>query len=239
MRVEMYSTHQGLRVAELRGKTVVVVDALRTASTVIQALSQGCREVVPVADVENAMSVLQRYGRAGALLGGARNGNPISGFDLGDSPLEYREEQVRDKVLIYTADNGSAAIEKALSADKLYLGAFLNVSALAEALAGEEEVVLLCAGTAGRFSLDDVLAGGCIIDALSQRTQVELGDLGLMAYRAYRLEGGDLLQSLSATASFTQLQAQGYGEDIAFCLRVDALPVVPVLRDNVFVQFSH
>ena len=70
------------------GKTTVVIDVLRASSTIVAALSNGAREVVPVATVEFAVKVSGGMFGGQTLLGGERNTKKIEGFALGNSPLE-------------------------------------------------------------------------------------------------------------------------------------------------------
>src|SRR5207244_368249 len=72
--------------ARLAGATVLVVDVLRASTTIIAALAAGCAGVTPVADPVEAR---RRAAADGALLAGERRGEPIAGFDLGNSPLEF------------------------------------------------------------------------------------------------------------------------------------------------------
>jgi phosphosulfolactate phosphohydrolase-like enzyme len=61
---------------------VVVVDVLRATSTMVEALANGARAIVPVATVDEAARMAQNIGRDTVLLCGERKGLPIEGFDL-------------------------------------------------------------------------------------------------------------------------------------------------------------
>src|SRR3989442_13873822 len=76
---------------DLKNTTAVVFDVLRATSTILTALAHGAREIYPVRTIEEAFA-LQSAQMPGALLGGERHGEKIDGFDLGNSPLEYRRE---------------------------------------------------------------------------------------------------------------------------------------------------
>ena len=75
-------------------KTTVVIDVLRASSTIINALSNGAKEVIPVATVEFAVKVSGGMFGGQTLLGGERNTKKIEGFALGNSPLEYSKDVV-------------------------------------------------------------------------------------------------------------------------------------------------
>jgi len=91
------------------GKTTVVIDVLRASTTIIQALQNGAREVIPVASVEFAVKVSGGMFGGQTLLGGERNTKKLEGFALGNSPFEYTPEVVSGKTIILFTTNGSKA----------------------------------------------------------------------------------------------------------------------------------
>ncbi len=116
------------------GKTTVVIDVLRASTTIIQALQNGAREVIPVASVEFAVKVSGGMFGGQTLLGGERNTKKLEGFALGNSPLEYIPEVVSGKTIILFTTNGSKAIVKAKFSDNLFIAAFTNLNAMADHL---------------------------------------------------------------------------------------------------------
>ena len=90
--------------AALAGGVVVVIDLLRATTTIVHALGNGARAVVPAASVEEAHAVSLRWPAGERLLGGERHGVTIAGFDLDNSPFSYSAEQVRGKTIIFTTN---------------------------------------------------------------------------------------------------------------------------------------
>jgi 2-phosphosulfolactate phosphatase len=87
---------------ELNG-AVVVIDVLRSFTTIAYAFAQGAREVIPVDSVEAARELRARHPDAlavGALGGGA----PAPGLDIGNSPAKVAALDLSGRPLIqYTA----------------------------------------------------------------------------------------------------------------------------------------
>ena len=79
------------------GKTTVVIDVLRATSTIVTAINNGAKEVVPVASVEFAVKVSGGMFGGQTLLGGERNTKKIEGFALGNSCLLYTSPSPRDR----------------------------------------------------------------------------------------------------------------------------------------------
>ncbi len=87
---------------ELNG-AVVVIDVLRSFTTIAYAFAQGAREVIPVDSVEAARELRARHPDAltvGALGGGA----PAPGLDIGNSPAKVAALDLGGRLIIqYTA----------------------------------------------------------------------------------------------------------------------------------------
>ena len=136
------------------GKTTVVIDLLRASTTIIQALQNGAREVIPVASVEFADKVSGGMFGGQTLLGGERNTKKLEGFALGNSPLEYAPEVVGGRTIILFTTNGSKAIVKAKFSENLFIAAFTNLNTLANHLIKlDKEFEILCSGRGNYFSM--------------------------------------------------------------------------------------
>lgn len=235
MNVSVYMLPSALSNKDVAGKAVVVIDALRMTSVAITALANGASGLLAVGQVDEALSY--RESMPGALLGGERNGLLIPGFDLDNSPLSYTAQRVGGKRVIMTTTNGTRAILAADAARRVLLGAYINASAVADALINEENVAILCAGTAQRFSMEDVVAGGSIISRLQERVEtIHLDDAAQAALRLYRGARQNLKEALSTTHHYNVMRAGGQQADIDYCIREDALAVVPELKSDGFFR---
>jgi 2-phosphosulfolactate phosphatase len=201
---------------EVAADVGVVVDVLRASSTIAQALAAGYRRVLCCAEIEDARAL--RAATPSSLVGGERDAVRIDGFDVGASPREFLEARAR--TLILSTTNGTRAIlETARRCERVLLGSLLNLSAVAEA-AGDEDVVVVCAGFQGGFALDDAYCAGRIVQLLGgERTHAATAAALLARAFPSALDG---------------LNARTYGppgleEDIEYCAREDVLAVVPKL----------
>jgi 2-phosphosulfolactate phosphatase len=91
MYLETYETYKAVPDKKLKNKTVVVIDTLRTSSVITTALANGAKEVIPVVEIEDAIELARRLESNSFLLGGERSGAKIEGFDLSNSPFEYKQ----------------------------------------------------------------------------------------------------------------------------------------------------
>ena len=232
MHIQVFDSVERADRAALAGRTAVVIDVLRATSVMVTALCHGARRILPVVDVDQA-EALARGRMPRPLLGGERGGVTRPGYALSNSPAEYPADRVAGREIVISTTNGTRAIDLAAGADKLFLACYGNVSAVAEALlARGQDVVILCAGTAGRFSLDDILCAGALIDALAARGAISLEDVGQACLMCYRGCAGRELEALDSCAHAAKLRRIGYGADIALCFTKDVFRGVPVFEDG-------
>ncbi|MEO0085514.1 MAG: 2-phosphosulfolactate phosphatase [candidate division WOR-3 bacterium] len=233
MRVDVFATPAGLP-AVIQDSTAVMIDVFRASTTITTALAAGARCVLPVTDVEQAVRLVEPYRSDEAVLGGERDSLRIDGFTLGNSPAEYSRDAVAGRVVVFTTTNGTAALDAIAGARRVLVGSFLNLAALVATLAGETEVAVVCAGNAGRFSLEDFACAGALVARLAPRT-TRLGDGALAARTVWRGLGRSLSRNLLATEHARRLAQLGFGADLELALRIDSIPVVPRLVEGRLV----
>lgn len=230
MNLKLWPTVNFINEEELRGKTVVVIDVLRATSVITTALYNGARDVTVKVEVEEALKLKNNE----TLLGGERRALKIEGFDLSNSPLEYTREKIENKRIVLTTTNGTKTIHRAAPADKIYIGSILNGRAVGEILAREGmDAIIICAGTQGKFSLDDFICAGKIIYDVINIKQIEMDDFAASAYMAYRDNKNDLISYIKMASHYNYLISIGLEEDIKYCFTEDIIELVPQVSNGV------
>lgn len=236
MRIDAYFTVAEFGPAVVDETTVVVIDVLRATTTIVEALANGAAGIYPTDSIEDAVKLAQSLGRDDTVLCGERKGVKIEGFDLGNSPREFTREAVEGKRLVMSTTNGTRALGVAHESARLLTCAFTNLGAVAEAIAGDAEVVLLCAGREDRFSIDDALCAGYLIQRIAGAVEEEhlLNDAG-QAARALAGARRPSKRFLKATTDGRALVELGFEEDLDFCAEVDRHDIVPEMRDQAIM----
>lgn len=212
----------------------IVIDMLRATSVIVTALKNGAKEVVPVLSVEEALKFKQED--SACVLGGERKGIKIDGFDAGNSPLEYSEDYIRGKSLIITTSNGTRAIRGCRGARNILIGSMLNgASAARKAAADEADISIVCAGTLGKFSLDDFLCAGYIIDEILKLHQYELDDISFLAHHTFVENRYNIDKFIYNAYHSRYLKSIGMEEDIKYCCSLGITDIVPVYKDGAIV----
>ena len=241
MRVQVFDQPRSVSEAQLHNRTVIVIDLLRATTTITTAIENGAKQVIPAKDPGEAIALYGSLGRGETLLGGERGGLKLPDFHFGNSPLEYSAAAVKEKTVILATTNGTNTILTARNAARVLMGCMRNRTAVAkEALSGEEEmdIVILCAGTEGMFSADDICCAGAIVSAIMAETagreDISYNDLALVSLRIYQ-DWKEGRMDLSSTFHYSRLVGLNFHDDLRFCLTEDASNTVPCYRNGVVV----
>jgi 2-phosphosulfolactate phosphatase len=239
MRIDVYLTPGQIDELQLRDKNVVVIDVLRTGTTIATALSNGAKEVIPVESVEAAVKISASLFGEVVLLGGERGGKIIEGFHLGNSPSEYAESVVKGKSIVFTTTNGALALAKGRYAKQMVIAAFVNIARVVDFIRNlKEDIFILCAGNqsaTGGFSLEDAVCAGMIIHKVEQGSEggIELSDSASGALILYRSFARNISRMLEGSEHGRHLVEIGFKDDLKTCASIDSIPVLPLLSGSV------
>ncbi len=240
MHVEVFLTGYQIDEEDVERRTVVVIDVLRASSTIIAALANGARAVIPVADMDQAGKIAMNLDPSTYLLGGERDGDRIDGYHLGNSPLEYTPDVVKGKTIILNTTNGTRTIWNVRNAQHLVIGGFLNATRVVQFIreAGLD-VTIVCAGRNNRVALDDTLCAGLLLYRLWEGQEpAYVSDAAHIALTQYLHDRDRLADALRHSNHARWLTEKGYGADVEYCLQLDTLPVLPYYRENRLVLYN-
>ncbi len=218
----------------LRGRVVVVVDVLRATSSIVTALAQGVTHLVPVSEVAEC----QALAAEGYLTAAERDGRQVEGVDLGNSPFGYLDGvvAVHGRAVAITTTNGTRALRLSQTADTVVVGAFLNLSAVADFLRRQQkDVVVVCAGWKGNFCLEDTLFGGALAYRLTAEFNTTDYDATLASLDLRQSAQPDVASYLLKSSHVRRLNSLESHKDMAFCVRQDVYDVLPVYREGRIV----
>ncbi len=212
---------------ELTDRVAIVIDVLRATTTVTHALDEGAACVIPVASVDAARMIAHE--RGGSLLCGERGGIRPDGFHLGNSPAEYRRGVVGGKDLVLTTTNGTRALGLCERAFSIFVGALTNLEAVVAAVrSAERDVVLVCSGTDGRVSLEDVICAGLFASRLKPSHDLDDSAMGVMFAGEGAIDRCDGLEgAISSSFHAGRLVDMGFGADVEYASRLGVSDGVP------------
>jgi 2-phosphosulfolactate phosphatase len=236
MNVDIHLLPSAPDLHSLSHRVVVVIDILRATSVIVEAMSQGAREILPVKTVEEAFQLAKTFPPNTTLLGGERESRRIGGFDLGNSPREYQAEIVKGKRLILTTTNGTRAFHAVSHGKKVLVGSFFNIHAVAEqCFKLNQDLLIYPSGDEGDFSLEDTVCGGMLIDRIIKkgRRLFTLTDASQSAHILFQKFEATIVESFYLSQHGRDLVDRGFEEDLPYCAQVDTTNLVPVFEEGV------
>ncbi len=225
----------GMPMVTSSSEVAVVIDVLRATTVMTTALATGALSVITTPSVDDARRIAKAH--PNALLCGERECVRIDGFDLGNSPADYLPSTVKQRTVILTTTNGTAAIAECKNAQTVVAASFLNYQAVLNMLKNKSQVHLVCSGTNGAITLEDTLLAGLFVSAIQQfNPNVELvGDEPRIACQVWRSWFGDatnwsksdLVDCFAQSQGGRNLIAKGFDHDLAHCAVETQLDVLP------------
>ena len=237
LKINLFFTHRHVESElQLKSKNIVVIDVLRTTTTMVVGLANGAKEIIPTEDVATA-GLIGRNSMGQALLCGERNGRIIEGFNLGNSVKEYSKDIVNGKTLIFSSTNGTPALMKAKFAKNCIVLSFANMQRVVDYLVKlNEDFIILCAGKTGEFSIEDTVCAGMLLHRFTKKLgkdSFELSDSALGAMKLFTAYQKDIGGMMHESEHGRFLCSIGFQEDLGECAKVDVCNCLPLMRNGL------
>ena len=171
MKVEILQLIDGAKKA--KGITVII-DVFRAFSLEAYLFSKEVSKIIPIGDAETAYRLKREA--PDFILAGERDGRIMPGFDIGNSPSQINNLNLKGKTVIHTTSAGTQGISNATSADEILGASLVNAKATAKYLKKKapESVSLVCMGLAGKEPTDEDTLCALYIKSLIEDTSLDL-----------------------------------------------------------------
>ena len=193
----------------------VIIDVLRASSTIVTALANGVHEILTVTSIDDALKLKKkRYTTVGE-----RKGVKVPGFDLGNSPVEFLNT-IRNhpiKKIVLTTSNLTRVMAHLKAA---YICSSLNLTAVSEALQGQNVNIVAAGGVHG------------VVEDLGVALAL------MMRLKGIKLQKGLIKKMIAHSYAARYLSDIGYGDDVKFITHVDKYRIVPLYRKGVITVFE-
>lgn len=210
----------------------IVLDIFRATTCIVTSIANGCKKMIPVLSIEEARMIATSQEEP-ALFAGERQSLKLEGCDFGNSPFEFSSAKVQDQTIIMTTSNGTAAIKATEGAQHTLIGSFLNATAVCQqAKQYGKDIIIVCAGTDGMFSLEDTLCAGLLVQLLVVEDEIVLTDSARGALLLYTAAKHALLENAVQSRNGKRLYDMNRLEDIIYCCQIDTVQIVPEYREG-------
>jgi len=210
---------------------VVIVDIFRATTSICSAFYNGAKSVRTVASVQEAKILKSQ----GYLVAAERNVKKCDFADFGNSPFDFTAEKVADKKIIFTTTNGTQAVEIALDADEIIIGAFSNIESLFYyCLNSKKNVLILCSGWNNRFCIEDTLFAAALTEKLLATNQFEYkSDAVKVTLDLWSVAKKNLKTYICDSEHYGRLKNNGLENSVDYCLTENTTPLVPKFDKNL------
>lgn len=234
MKIDIALLPQETKDMDLSNTVCIVLDIFRATTSIVTSMSNGCQMMVPALSFEDAQKVATKMGAV--LFAGERKSIRIEGCSLGNSPFEFCKETVQGKKIVMTTTNGTVAIKSTDGAYRTLIGSFLNANAVcAQAAQYGKDILIVCAGTDGLFSLEDSLCAGLLVQILSAGCGMVLTDSAYGAMLMYAAGQVALGEVAIASRNGQRLRELNLVTDVEYCIKIDTVTVVPQYLDGKII----
>ena len=237
MKLHVLTRKEELDGYRLPGKVVVVLDVLFATTSIAAVLAAGAAEVIPALDGDAARAVAAGRPPGSFALAGELDAETLPGFSH-PTPLALLELPVGERPLIYSTTNGTVALAKAAGASQVYAAALVNGAAVVDRVVRRsqgETVLLVCAGSAAAFNLEDFYGAGHLVSTFTRSAGgCELSDAAQAALLLH--DRCDALSCLSRSRVGRLMLARGLRREVEYAAQQDVLAVVPELLGGRMVS---
>jgi 2-phosphosulfolactate phosphatase len=237
VKIFVYHTPE-LTPTEEAPECAIAVDVLRATSTMATVLAAGGEAVQVFSDLDKLKEVSEKWPAEKRLRAGERGGAKVSGFELGNSPLDCTAELVQGRRLFISTTNGTRALQRIQHAPIVLAAALINRAAVVKFLLEKkpDTIWIVGSGWEGSFSLEDTVCAGAIAHSLWQQTDSSLEELAgndevTSAIALYSQWQNDLLGLFHQASHGKRLLRLECLEDLKYCSQTDILDVLPMQHE--------
>ena len=127
--------------------TIVVIDVLRSFTSAAVALARGARAIYPVESISEAVTLHDRLPNA-LSVGAVGGGDPIPGFDFGNTPSALLTADVAGRDVVMSTAAGVRGLQRFSQGRQLFAASLVCARATARAIraSGAEDVCFIITG---------------------------------------------------------------------------------------------
>lgn len=233
-KVHLVLTKESLRPEHHSDASAIVLDIIFATSSITAALEAGVQRIYPALNLKEAEAIGSRLTSGNWILAGEANAEPFAGYRSYD-PLALSGPDMAGKDLIYATTNGTVALRRAAFFKKTYAASLRNGLAVVRHVldhSTSEDIVLICSGSAGHFSLEDFYGGGYLVQCLRQCSPTGLiySDSAQAAEMAFQntQPSSVLIQSRLAQ----RMLQRGMGSSLDYISQIGCSAVIPLYENG-------
>ena len=222
MRVSIEHGIVGAKLAVSRGDAIIIVDTIRASTTYVNAIGSDAESIVPCSSQEHLAVKSLDY--KDALKSGERFCKKIEGYDLGSSPEEMSNADLKGRTILSSTTNGSKMVVASSGSFLVVMGSFCNATSVVNFFSDKScNISIICSGRLGEQVIEDDICAEYIKHKFETPNE------------AFRLSDEEIVVECSKSPSYEMLKSAGLESDFNFCMDIDSHTLVPVLDTDGFI----
>lgn len=231
-------TKDALRTDRRTDASVIVLDIIFATTSMVAALESGVSRVVPALGLDEAERLVKEYPAGSWVLAGEKHAESFPGYHSYE-PLALIGPEMAGKALVYATTNGTVALRRAHFFPDVYIANLRNGPAVVRYLLARRQasadIVILCSGSRGHFSLEDFYGAGYMVHCLRQMAGDTLNYSDAAIAAELTFEGTDPRAVLMTSRVGRMMCDRGLAENIDYVSQLNVCELVAVYRDGVVV----
>lgn len=236
-KVHVITQKEAVAEEKLTACTAIVIDVFLATSTIAFLLENNFEPIYAVEDSECAIELSKKQSEPHILLG-EKKGESLPGFGYPDPGLIRQSDEKKGAIICST--NGTIAIEKASKSKTLFISSLVNGHLIAEQIHLQQDnssIVLICSGNDNRFSMEDFIGAGQIVEHLMIKGDYDLSDSSKLAREAYRHAEKRSFVDLYECETAHLLKKFNFPDAVEFVLRHhEQVDVVPIFIEGKIIN---
>lgn len=236
--VYVVPTKDALRTDRRTDASVIVLDIIFATTSMVAALESGVSRVVPALGLDEAERLVKEHPAGSWVLAGEKHAESFPGYHSYE-PLALIGPEMAGKTLVYATTNGTVALRRAHFFPDVYIANLRNGPAVVRHLLtrrqASADIVILCSGSRGHFSLEDFYGAGYMVHCLRQMAGDTLNYSDAAIAAELTFEGTDPRAVLMTSRVGRMMCDRGLAENIDYVSQLNVCELVAVYRDGVVV----
>ncbi|HSV87600.1 MAG TPA: 2-phosphosulfolactate phosphatase [Bacteroidales bacterium] len=222
---------------EKENAVIVITDIFRASTAICTAFHFGVKCIIPVAEISES----EAYKKMGFIVAGERDGKKLECADFGNSPFNFMDPSLKGKTIVLNTTNGTQAINAVSNGNNhVVIGSFLNLGSVVRYVAEQrKKVVVFCSGWKNRFSIEDTLFAGALVESLIDYGKSDfhtICDSAIASFDLWLSAKTDLPGYIEKAAHRHRLRKMGLDDILEFTFQIDYTDAVPVLNGRELVN---
>lgn len=199
--------------------TAVLVDILRSTTTMPIILKQNASYILPCATIKKARGIKREH--PDYVIAGERYGFKVPRFDFGNSPSEVWGIDFSGKVVIFTSTNGTKILDK-IPLDHVFISSFVNASATYRAISKEKEVHIIASGRPDGYADEDFIYAEYLESLLKKESP---------SFQEYR-------KKILGSSGAKRLSLIGFGRDLEYAVKLDSVDFPVIAKEGRIFRYE-